>query len=286
MTLLGAKSFLTLLFVSCLPAGSLAPSAHASQAADGIVLMRQKMPANYCALTFDDGPGPHTSALLDVLAKRGVAATFFVSGKYAEQRPALIKRMLAEGHEVGNHGYSHADMTRLEPEAQFLEMKKTQDLLQTLGAKVRYFRPAYGNYDEETIAKAEELGLTIMLWSMDSNDWKPNASPLELMCSVSPKIQQSLPGMRGVFLFHDTLKDTVENMPFILDALIADGCEHFVTASEYMKPEKLAPRAARKPVRPSDRRCSVMDFWDAFAGVAPSSLRRNTYRLENHNPQQ
>jgi len=208
--------------------------AHAFQVADGMALLRQEMPANYCALTFDDGPGPYTAALLDLLEERGIVATFFVVGHNAERRPALIRRMLAEGHEVANHSYSHPDLRRLKAENQFLEMKKTQDLLQSLGAEVRYFRPPYGSYGPETAVKAEALGMTIMLWSLDSQDWKHDASRLKRLRSVSPTVQQSFPGMRGVLLFHDTHKSTVEQMPDILNALLAGGCERFVTVSEYM----------------------------------------------------
>jgi len=210
------------------------PPAHAFQVADGMALLRQEMPANYCALTFDDGPGPYTGVLLDLLAARDIVATFFVLGQNAERRPALIRRMLAEGHEVANHGYSHADMRRLKPEAQFFEMKKTQDLLHALGAEARYFRPPYGRYTLETIAKAEALGMTIMLWSLDSQDWKRHVSRLEGLRSISPVVQRSFSGMRGVLLFHDTHKHTVDEMADILDGLIAGGCERFVTVSEYM----------------------------------------------------
>ena len=210
------------------------PAAHAFQVADGMALLRQEMPANYCALTFDDGPGPYTSTLLDLLAQRGIVATFFVLGQNAERRPALIKRMLAEGHEVANHSYSHPDMRRLKSKAQFLEMQKTRDLLHSLGADVRYFRPPYGRYSPEIAAQAETLGMTVMLWSLDSQDWKRHVSRLEGLHSVSPAVQQSFSGMRGVFLFHDTHKRTVDEMSDILDALTDVGCERFVTVSEYM----------------------------------------------------
>jgi peptidoglycan/xylan/chitin deacetylase (PgdA/CDA1 family) len=192
------------------------------------------MPANYCALTFDDGPGPYTAPLLDLLAERGIPATFFVLGQNAQRRPDLIKRMLAEGHEIASHGYSHANMRRLKSEAQLLEMKRTQEVLQPLGAKARYFRPPYGRYKAQTVAQAQALGMTLMLWSLDSQDWKNHVSRLEGLRSISPHIQQAFPGLRGVFLFHDTHKHTVDEMADILDALIAGGCERFVTISEYM----------------------------------------------------
>jgi peptidoglycan/xylan/chitin deacetylase (PgdA/CDA1 family) len=199
-----------------------------------MALLRQEMPANYCALTFDDGPGPYTAALLDLLADRGIVATFFVLGQNAERRPALIRRMLAEGHEVANHSYSHPDLRRLKPETQFQEMKKTLEVLHSLGAEVRYFRPPYGNYTPETAVKAESLGMTIMLWSMDSQDWKRHTPRLDGARNVSSATREAHPGMRGVLLFHDTHKNTVEKMPDILHALIVGGCERFVTVSDYM----------------------------------------------------
>jgi len=225
---------LCLLFACCVTFGVVVPSAQASQVADGMTLLRQEMPANYCALTFDDGPGPYTAALLDLLAERGIVATFFVLGQNAERHPALIKRMLAEGHEVANHSYSHANMRRLKPEAQFLEMKRAQEVLHSLGAEVRYFRPPYGRYTPKTVAQAEALGMTLILWSLDSQDWKRHVSRLEGLRSVSPAVQQTFPGMRGVLLFHDTHKHTVDEMPEILDALRVGGCERFVTVSAYM----------------------------------------------------
>lgn len=225
----------------------LPPSLHAFEVADGMALLRQTMPANYCALTFDDGPGPYTAQLLDVLAQRGVVATFFVLGQQAERRPALVKRMLAEGHEVAGHSWSHPNMRRLTHDAQRLELRKTSDLLAALGADIRYFRPPYGRYNADTRAAADSLGLTIMLWSLDSQDWKRRASRLEGLRSVSPTVQQSFPGMRGVLLFHDTHRHTIDEMPDIIDALTAAGCERFVTVSEY---------AARAPVE-EERRLST-----------------------------
>jgi hypothetical protein len=134
-------------------------------------------------------------------------------------------------------------------------------VLHALGAEVRYFRPPYGNYTPETAAQAETLGMTIMLWSLDSRDWKRqvsrfeglrNVSPtvqqsfpgMQGLRSVSPVMQQSFPGMRGVLLFHDTHKNTVDKMPDILDTLIAGGCERFVTVSEYMTK---APQEEERP---------------------------------------
>jgi len=253
-----------LAFVWCLASVVFILPAHAFQVADGMALLRQEMPANYCALTFDDGPGPYTAALLDLLAERGVVATFFVLGQNAERRQALIKRMLAEGHEVGNHSYSHVDMRSLKPDAQLLEMQRTSDVLHALGAEVRYFRPPYGGYARDTIALAESLGMTIVLWSLDSQDWKRRVSRLEGLYSVSPAAQRTFSGMRGVLLFHDTHKRTVAEMADILDTLIDAGCERFVTVSEYMT----------KAPREEEDRLSTEAPHEGYGKISAPSLAR------------
>jgi peptidoglycan/xylan/chitin deacetylase (PgdA/CDA1 family) len=94
--------------------------------------------AGDCALTFDDGPGPHTGLLLDSLAKKGVKATFFVLGEHVRQHPDLIRRMVAEGHEVENHSWDHPDMRRLDPAARQREIEDTEAMLSALGASPHF----------------------------------------------------------------------------------------------------------------------------------------------------
>ena len=198
---------------------------------DGLELMRLGISNNMCALTFDDGPSPYTAELLDTLARYNIPATFFVVGAQVQRRPDIIRRMLAEGHEVGNHSFSHTALRKQSPQAQQDDLRKLDALLRELGANPRFVRPPFGYYDHNTINVVQEMDGHIVMWTVDSQDWR-NYSDLEDVLANMQLPYRGAP-MRGVFLFHDTHRPTVERMPEILDALIASGCR-FVTLSEYI----------------------------------------------------
>ena len=200
---------------------------------DGPSISRQQMRENLCAITFDDGPSRNTSRLLDMLSGYGIHATFFLLGKNAALRPALVQRIVAEGHEVGNHSWSHPKLRALNKEQQLEELTRTDTLLRELGARPRYIRPPYGAYNEDTLALADEMGLAIMLWSQDSHDWKRLPVNYALLPNTLGHVYG--PGeLRGIFLFHDSLKRTVDDLPRIIAELRAGGCQRFVTVSEYL----------------------------------------------------
>ena len=198
---------------------------------DGLELMRLGISNNMCTLTFDDGPSPYTAQLLDTLAAYNIPATFFVVGTQVQRRPDIIKRMLAEGHEVGNHSFSHTALRKQSPQAQQDDLRKLDALLRTLGARPRFVRPPFGYYDHNTINVVQEMDGHIVMWTADSQDWR-NYAELDDMLSNMQMLYSGAP-LRGVFLFHDTHRLTVERMPEILDALLAAGCR-FVTLSEYI----------------------------------------------------
>ena len=198
---------------------------------EGLELMQLGISNNMCALTFDDGPSPYTAQLLDTLKEYNVPATFFVVGTQVRRRPDMIRRMLSEGHEVGNHSYSHAALRKQSPESQQADLLKLDAMLRELGASPRFVRPPFGFYDHNTINVVQEMDGHIVMWTVDSQDWR-NYSDLD---NVLANMQLPYSGapLRGVFLFHDTHLPTVERMPEILDALTASGCR-FVTLSEYI----------------------------------------------------
>ncbi len=182
-----------------------------------------------CALTFDDGPADHTAALLDTLAAKSIKATFFVVGIKVRRHPELVRRMIAEGHEVENHSYDHPDMLKLsEPERQ-REIHDTEAMLESLGAKPHFFRPPYGAYDGALVEDARREGLEVVLWSHDSEDWRYHT-----VATIEGKILPTAArAAHGVFLFHDLQTPTVTLMPAILDALRDKGCR-FVTVLEWV----------------------------------------------------
>lgn len=231
MRLQGLGSFFAFMIgVLCFPAIAVAEGAVFDN-----VRLAQLRTENLCAITFDDGPGAYTEDLLDVLAERGVHATFFIVGEQGERRKNVVRRMLAEGHEVANHTYSHVSLRQSSPEAQSEQITRTDDLIRSLGGTPRYFRPPYGRYDANTLGIAEEQGLSLVLWSADSQDWrKHNDLRREDVRNDALWLQQSTVAPRGVFLFHDTHKRTVEAIPAILDKMSAAGCR-FVTVTEYLE---------------------------------------------------
>ena len=171
---------------------------------DGRAILKMSKGSNLCALTFDDGPSSHTERLMEILRERGIHATFFVVGKQVKYHPELIVRLQQEGHEIGNHTYSHKSLRHLSVDAQRSEILSVQELLRKLGVHSRYIRPPYGNFDANTVAIAKAEGADIMLWSIDSMDWSKRASIENMKTLISGQ------KLRGVFLFHDTHEQTID----------------------------------------------------------------------------
>lgn len=186
----------------------------------------QERPA--CAITFDDGPGRHTTQLLEVLRSRNVRATFFVLGEQVRREPEVVRQIAREGHEVDNHSYDHPDFRHLTLEQQQREIDATQSALRALGIEPKFFRPPYGDYDNETVRAAARDGLIVVLWTIDGKDWKYHTvHALEASMERGLKVN-----IGGIYLFHDVHSWTVEAMPAILDRMTAQGCR-FVTVSEF-----------------------------------------------------
>ncbi|WOH69927.1 chitooligosaccharide deacetylase NodB [Bradyrhizobium sp. BWA-3-5] len=125
-------------------------------------------------LTFDDGPNPLcTPDVLDVLAEHRVPATFFVIGAYAVDQPKLIRRMIAEGHEVANHTMNHPDLSRCESAEVQHEILTASSAISMAcpQASVRHMRAPYGVWTEEALAISAKAGLAALHWSVDPRDW-------------------------------------------------------------------------------------------------------------------
>lgn len=126
------------------------------------------------ALTFDDVPDPRfTPQLLDVLRKYKVKATFFVVGSRAEKHPALVARMIREGHAIGNHSYNHPQFSKLSMNAFRIQIIRTENILQLLaGYKPKLIRPPYGDINEPQVKWAKSHGYKLVNWNVDSLDWR------------------------------------------------------------------------------------------------------------------
>lgn len=126
------------------------------------------------AFTFDDGPNPNnTPHLLDVLASHRIKAAFFLVGRFAEAHPELVCRMVAEGHAIGNHTWSHPNLANI-PIAQVREeLKRTNGVLEQItGTPIRFFRPPYGACNEEVLNVARGFGMLPVLWNAITVDWE------------------------------------------------------------------------------------------------------------------
>ena len=179
------------------------------------------------ALTFDDGPYPKvTGHILDVLEKNGVCATFFVLGSRIEGREDVLTRMEELGCEIGNHSFSHADLTRLSKADCQRELSDTDaEIRRVTGHEASVVRPPYGYYNKTVMSAA---GRPLILWTVDTNDWRGKA-PGEIADYV---IQQAKEG--SVILMHDQQTQTADAMEMIIPTLIEEGFR-FVTVSELIR---------------------------------------------------
>lgn len=176
------------------------------------------------AITFDDGPRRSTTtALLDGLAERGVKATFFLIGKQLENNEDLIRRMDAEGHQIGIHTYDHVSLTGLSKADFDAQVAVTrQKLMDILGHDGFLLRPPYGAVDD-TVRK--NAGCPIILWSIDPEDWGDQNAAREIEHVVANAKDGS------IILLHDIFSPSVEAALAIVDRLHAQGYL-FVTVEE------------------------------------------------------
>jgi len=149
------------------------------------------------ALTFDDGPSPYTARVLDVLKKNRVRATFFLCGANAERYPELVRRIRAEGHQIGNHTYSHPYLYLMSEARIAAEIDRTQDVLEKItGARPTLFRPPFGVRWFSLWGVLRERGLTMVLWSDRGYDGRLNAEGI-----AKATLEQLTPG--AIILLHD-----------------------------------------------------------------------------------
>jgi peptidoglycan/xylan/chitin deacetylase (PgdA/CDA1 family) len=183
------------------------------------------------ALTFDDGPEPGvTDKILDELKARNCLATFFMIGRQVAAHPDLARRVLAEGHEIGNHTATHRKLTTLpddQVEQELHDAERTfEDLLQH---KPRWFRPPFNEFRKTQARLATCYGLQVVLGSLDSFDWmgRPGAD------TVRHVLEKAVPG--SIIVCHDTLPETAHFVGSILDGLRDKNLEP-VTLSTLLAP--------------------------------------------------
>src|SRR5437870_3130293 len=194
----------------------------------------------YIAMTFDDGPSATlTPKLLDLLAARHIKATFFVIGENVDEHPEIVARAAREGHEIGNHSWSHPNFAKMSQENVRSQLQRTDDAIKNAtGKRPTLLRPPYGSITErEKRWIHDEFGYDIILWDVDPLDWK-RPGPAVVRSRI---LKETRPG--SIVLSHDIHPGTIEAMPSTFDELEAKGFK-FVTVSELIRMAAARPSHA------------------------------------------
>lgn len=178
------------------------------------------------AITFDDGPSKYTTKIIDLLNENNSNATFFVLGNKVKDYSDIIIKNIESGNEIGNHSYNHKWLTSLSIEELNFQITKTNDLIKEIsGYECNLFRPTYGSINKKI---KENIDMNIVLWTVDSNDWKIKNSK-----TIANNVLNNVKD-KDIILFHDTYERTYKALQIIIPKLIEDGYQ-IVTVSELEK---------------------------------------------------
>lgn len=178
------------------------------------------------ALTFDDGPGPYTAHLLDILDQYGAKATFFLIGSKVSGQASVVRSIQARGHQLGNHSWSHPELPKLSVDQIAGEIDRTNEAIrQATGVKPSILRPPYGAVNGVVLEQLRLRNMSSILWSVDTRDWADRNS--QIVCSRA--VAGARPG--AVILMHDIHQTSVNAVPCILSSLKQQGYS-FVTIQQ------------------------------------------------------
>ncbi|WP_339851495.1 polysaccharide deacetylase family protein [Paenibacillus sp. FSL W7-1088] len=193
------------------------PSANAADAS---------CPNGYVGLTFDDGPSNNTTNVLNALKQAGLRATMFNVGQNAQNNQSLVSAQVAAGMWIGNHSYTHPNMTTLSSSQMSSEITRTQQTIQSItGTSPKLFRPPYGATNATLKSVISQSGLTEVLWNVDSQDWN-GATTAQIVAAVN-RMQSG-----DVILMHDQYQTTLQAIPQIAQNLKSRGlCSGMISSS-------------------------------------------------------
>ncbi|RKD34485.1 polysaccharide deacetylase family protein [Thermohalobacter berrensis] len=165
-----------------------------------------------------DWGNEYIKPMLKIFKENSIKITFFVTGRWAEKNEKLIKLIYNEGHEIGNHGYLHRDYSKLSYELNKKEILKTQQIVKDiLGVKTKYFAPPAGAYSDKTVRAAKDLNHEVIMWSIDTIDWRKDSTKDKIINRVISKAHNS-----AIVLMHPK-KETVKALPIIINKLKEKG---------------------------------------------------------------
>lgn len=154
--------------------------------------------------------------MLDIFNEHDIKITFFVTGRWAKENPELLKTIYAEGHEIGNHGYQHLEYDKLNYEKNKEQILTAHDIIKdVLGTEARFFAPPAGAYNDNTVKAAKDLGYEVIMWSIDTIDWREDSTKDIIVKRVTEKLHNA-----AIVLMHptgETVKALPEMITYILD---------------------------------------------------------------------
>ena len=223
------------------------------------------------ALTFDDGPGASTAQIMAILRDADVTATFFNIGVNATVRPDLVRAEAQEGFLLGNHTWSHPQLTTLSESAQAQEMDRaTAEQISLVGSRPCFFRPPYGSYNSTTLTLAAERGMAAYNWSVDTEDWKARGSGSSFWVNrIITRAQAGGSQSHPVVLMHNqpgAMPATVAALPSIIAFYRARGYTFVDLAGRVAGVDK-----------------QVTGDWDGNGTTTPGIVRGSTWYLRNSN---
>lgn len=204
----------------------------------GIVYWHGDTEENKIALTFDDGPNPiYTSQILDILKQYNIKATFFLIGKNVEAFPEVAKRIIQEGHSIGNHTYSHPELLLKKKTSIRYQIEKTEEaIIKATDIKPHLFRPPYGADSPGVFLEAEELGYIVVEWSVSGGNGAKDPKAEKITHKILSATKNG-----AIILLHDgdrlihniDRSQLVKALPLIIKTLKQQGYE-FVTVDELL----------------------------------------------------
>lgn len=206
---------------------------------EGSFIFQGKTDRKQIALTFDDAPDTqYTPQVLDILKRYKVKATFFVVGYRAAEHPEVVKRIVREGHIIGNHSYGHAQLKKL-PQSKFIrEIEKSEQVLSPLaGYTPRLVRPPYGAVNEDELSWLKDNGYLTVNWNVDPEDWRGHSKDMVLKRTLDAA------GPGAIILMHSatgdggSLQGTVDALPDVIETLRGKGYE-LVPLTELLQTKK------------------------------------------------
>ncbi len=249
------------------PASGGAPGARAAAGAPGARAVQTPGPNHkmirewstgrkLVALTYDDGPNPKfTPQLIELLKSKNVRATFFLIGPNVEKNPELARQLAESGFELGNHSWTHPVLNKLDPAKAREELAKTNDAIKAAaGVDAAMMRPPFGMANAKVQQVCEELGLKIICWNIDTNDWREGSTSKQMEDLILKNLRDGT-----IILMHDRYPKSIDATAAIIDQVRAKGFE-FVTVSELLglralgdvaKPAAVAEVAAASAPEPA-----------------------------------